>query len=107
MPRGITDENTRQQGTGFMTARPTTGMLEQKQAIRRQAHANRDAQPDKDELSRQIVTKFLALPEYADAQTVMFYVDARSEVRTRLELRNSLQSNKRIVVPYCVDDRLH
>ena len=41
-----------------------------------------------DELSRAICEKFVALPQYAAARTVMFYVDVRTEVRTRDYLRN-------------------
>ena len=79
---------------------------ERKQAIREQAHANRNAQENKDELSRQIVTRFMGLPEYQQASTVLFYLDVRSEVRTRHSLEEALQSGKRIVVPYCVDGEL-
>ncbi len=77
-----------------------------KQAIREQAHANRNAQEHKDDLSRQIVARFMELPEYQQAQTVLFYLDVRSEVRTRHSLEDALQSGKRIVVPYCVDGEL-
>jgi 5-formyltetrahydrofolate cyclo-ligase len=75
-----------------------------KKEIREQAHARRNAQENKDELSRQIVARFMALPEYAAARTVMFYVDVRSEVRTRGDLAAALASGKRIVVPWCNDD---
>ena len=74
-----------------------------KKAIREQAHANRNAQPDKDELSRQICEKFLSLPAYAAAKTPMFYIDVRSEVRTRQHLPQALASGKKIVVPWCND----
>jgi 5-formyltetrahydrofolate cyclo-ligase len=77
-----------------------------KQAIREQAHANRNAQENKDELSREIVAKFMGLPEYQAARTVLFYLDVRSEVRTRHSLEAALQSGKKIVVPYCVDGEL-
>jgi 5-formyltetrahydrofolate cyclo-ligase len=77
-----------------------------KQQIREQAHANRKAQDNKDELSRVICEKFAALPEYAAAPTVMFYVDVRTEVRTRHYLPTALGHGKRIVVPYCVDNEL-
>lgn len=77
-----------------------------KQAIREQAHANRNAQENKDELSQAIVAKFMALPEYQRAQTVLFYLDVRSEVRTRHSLAAALASGKKIVVPYCVDGEL-
>ena len=77
-----------------------------KEALRKQAHADRNALENKDELSRDICQKFLASPEYAAAQTVLFYVDVRSEVRTRHCLPQALQHGKRIVVPYCVAGRL-
>ncbi len=80
---------------------------EQKNEIRRRAHANRDAQADKDELSREICAKFAALPEYACARTVMYYIDVRSEVRTRhalpADLASALADGKKIVVPWCND----
>ncbi len=77
-----------------------------KQVIREQAHANRKAQVNKDELSRIICQKFMQLPEYAAARTVMFYVDVRTEVRTRHDLPDALTHGKKIVVPYCVDKDL-
>jgi 5-formyltetrahydrofolate cyclo-ligase len=77
-----------------------------KKELRERAHAARNAQENKDELSRDIVARFLALPEFAAARTVMFYLDVRSEVRTRHSLAEALDSGKRIVVPYCVDGEL-
>jgi 5-formyltetrahydrofolate cyclo-ligase len=73
-----------------------------KSALREQARKNRIAQKNKEELSRIIVSKFLSLPAYQAAQTVMFYVDAGSEVRTRAMLPEALASGKRIVVPWCL-----
>lgn len=73
-----------------------------KAALREQARKNRVAQKNKDEISRSIVASFMARPEYAAARTVMFYVDAGSEVRTRHSLPEALASGKRIVVPYCI-----
>jgi 5-formyltetrahydrofolate cyclo-ligase len=81
----------------------TTDFRQRKQLIREQAHAARNAQPDKEELSRRIVATFMSLPEYVAAQTVMFYIDVRSEVRTRHALPEALQSGKTIVVPWCND----
>lgn len=77
-----------------------------KAEIRQQAHANRNEQPNKDELSRHICAIVMSLPEYAAAATVLFYVDVRSEVRTRHSLPDALASGKRIVVPYCVTGEL-
>jgi 5-formyltetrahydrofolate cyclo-ligase len=81
-------------------------LFERKTEIRKQAHENRKNQPNKDEISAEIVDRFVQLPEYHAAQTVMFYVDVRDEVRTRQALPGALQSGKRIVVPYCLDGEL-
>lgn len=89
-----------------MTADPTSDFHSRKKALREQAHANRNAQPDKDDLSRLICRKLLDLPEYAAAGTVLYYVDVRSEVRTRHSLPDALGHGKKIVVPYCVEGEL-
>jgi len=75
--------------------------LERKKHIREQAHANRNAQPDKEPLSERICAAFVGLPEYAAAKTVLYYVDVRSEVRTRHALPAALTHGKKIVVPWC------
>ncbi len=79
-------------------------LMERKAKMRRQAYDARNAQENKDELSKIIVEKFVNLPEYAKAKTVMWYIDARSEVRTRHSLGDALNSDKRIIVPYCTVD---
>jgi 5-formyltetrahydrofolate cyclo-ligase len=81
----------------------TIDLQQEKQRIREQAHANRNAQPDKDELSQRICATFAARPGYAAARTVLFYVDVRSEVRTRHYLPTALTHGKKIVVPWCND----
>ncbi len=85
---------------------PTTDTATKKQEIRQAAHENRRNQPNKDEVSSVIVQRFMALPEYASAKTVMFYVDVRDEVRTRQALPDAIQGDKRIVIPYCVEGEL-
>ncbi len=91
--------------TEVLSAQPAD-LHSRKKLIREQAHANRNAQSDKDEISRRIVASFMAQPEYAAARAVMFYVDVRTEVRTRNDLEAALQTGKKIVVPYCVDGEL-
>jgi 5-formyltetrahydrofolate cyclo-ligase len=81
-------------------------LFERKTEIRKQAHENRKNQLNKDEVSTQIVDRFVQLPEYHAAKTVMLYVDVRDEVRTRQALPEALKSGKRIVVPYCLDGEL-
>src|SRR5436190_5553563 len=88
---------------GLMTHPISETVQEQKKRIRDQAHANRNAQPNKDEVSQTICAQFVALPEYAKAKTVMYYIDVRSEVRTRQVLPTALAQNKKIVVPWCND----
>ena len=85
---------------------PTVDSGPGKAEIRQQANANRRQQPDKEPLSQAICERFASLPEYAAARTVMFYVDVRSEVRTRQFLPTALGHGKRVVVPYCVADEL-
>ena len=77
-----------------------------KKALREQAHANRNALPDKDAKSQAICDRLVGLASYQSARTVMYYVDVRSEVRTRHYLPTALGHDKRIVVPYCVDKEL-
>ena len=89
-----------------MSTEPLTELQQQKRDLRERAHAARNAQENKDELSRQIVDKFVSLPEFARAGTVMFYVDVRSEVRTRQHFPMALASGKKIVIPYCVAGEL-
>lgn len=71
---------------------------------RRQAYDARNAQRDKDAVSREIVDKFLGHAAYRQAMTVMFYLHCRSEVRTRDRVREQLSGDKQIVVPYCTKD---
>jgi 5-formyltetrahydrofolate cyclo-ligase len=77
-----------------------------KKAIREEAHARRNAQPDKESHSTAICETFANLPAYKSAKTVMFYVDVRSEVKTRHYLASALTHGKKIVVPYCAHGEL-
>jgi len=73
-----------------------------KTALREQARKARVAQPDKLQHSSAVVDKFFALPSYVAAQTVMVYVDAGSEVKTRHRLAEAIAHGKKIVVPWCI-----
>jgi len=85
----------------MMSSEGFADVHERKKAIRDQAHENRRNQQHKDEFSRGICDKFVSLPEYAAARTIMFYVDVRTEVRTRDYLETALSHGKKIVVPWC------
>lgn len=82
---------------------PNDDVAALKKTIREESHARRNAQENKDELSKQIVAQFMSLPEYAKAKTVLFYVDVRSEVRTRHSLEDALKSGKTIAIPWCTE----
>ncbi|MAQ90788.1 MAG: 5-formyltetrahydrofolate cyclo-ligase [Rhodopirellula sp.] len=82
----------------------TLSGAELKAEIRKVAFANRRNQEDKDSISRRIMATFMEQPEYQQANTVMFYVDVRAEVRTRHDLPDALASGKKIVVPWCNAD---
>ncbi len=86
-----------------MPTEPLTEWQQKKAAIREQAHENRRQQENKDELSKVICDKFMALPAYSAAKTILFYIDVRTEVRTRQSLPAALASGKKIVVPWCND----
>lgn len=79
-------------------------LMERKNKMRRQAYDARAAQENKDEISKNVCDKFVGLKEYEAANTVMWYIDCRSETRTRHELPKAVESSKRIVVPYCTVD---
>ena len=72
-----------------------------KQQMRVEASARRTKQQDAERLSRRIFERFSALPEYAEARTLMVYLDVRSEVHTRGFVPTAWADGKRVVVPYC------
>ncbi len=75
-----------------------------KNALRRQAYSARAAQPDRQIVSLRICQSFLAQPEFEQAETIMLYLDCRTEVRTQETVSSLLSSSKRIVIPYCTVD---
>jgi len=80
-------------------------VLERKQKMRREAYDRRNAQEHKDEISEQAVQRFMALPEYQNAQVAMWYIDCRSETRTKPQLLEEVaRGEKKIIVPYCTED---
>jgi 5-formyltetrahydrofolate cyclo-ligase len=82
-----------------------TELMEAKGVMRRAAYDARNAQKNKDRVSEIAVATLMQLPEYRAAETILWYLDCRSELRTRHALPSALASDKKIVVPYCtVDD---
>ena len=65
-------------------------MNDLKDRQRRKAYDARNAQIDKDAVSRIICDRFIAHPAYKQAETVMWYIHCRSEVRTAPALLREL-----------------
>ena len=86
---------------------PIEQTQERKKNLRAEAHTRRNAQEQKDELSSVICDQLMACPEYLASKTVLWYVDVRSEVRTRNHLPKALGNGQKVVVPYCVDGLLN
>ncbi len=80
-------------------------VMERKNKMRREAYDRRAAQENKEEVSARAVTNFMALPEYQKANVAMWYIDCRSETRTKNELIVEVErGEKKIIVPYCTED---
>jgi len=77
-----------------------------KAEVRALASQRRRDLADKDRRSRAACRRFLELPQYAGAATVLVYMHIRDEVRTADLVTHALQTGKRVVVPYCVGDDL-
>ena len=80
-------------------------VMERKNKMRREAYDRRNAQENKDEISAQACQKFIDLPEYQRANIAMWYIDCRSETRTKPQLLEEVaKGEKKIIVPYCTED---
>ncbi|MEQ8788986.1 MAG: 5-formyltetrahydrofolate cyclo-ligase [Pirellulaceae bacterium] len=79
-------------------------LMERKNALRRAAYDARNAQEEKDRLSEAAIARFEQLQQYQRAETAMWYIDCRSELRTKFALPRAIASGKRIIVPYCTVD---
>lgn len=72
-----------------------------KKVIRREVLRKRDEIPPELRSVKNTLIKqrFFSLPEFTDAKTVLFYASFRSEVETFSIIKESLNMNKRVVVP--------
>ena len=74
--------------------------------IRKEAGARRRRQVDAEAVSRRILQRLVSQPEYSRSRTILFYVSFRSEVGVHESLSAAAAEGKRVVVPYCVGNRL-
>jgi 5-formyltetrahydrofolate cyclo-ligase len=77
-----------------------------KAELRREGLVRRAGQPDKDEVSKLICQRASRLRSIIRVDTILIYVSARSEVRTRGWIEEMLQVEDRVVVPWCEGDDL-
>lgn len=76
-------------------------LQERKARLRQLGYAARAAQANKRETSVAALRRLVALREYQDAHTVLWYLHVRSELRTREFIAAALAEDKRIAIPYC------
>lgn len=74
--------------------------------IRKEAGARRRRQVDAEAVSRRILQRLVSQSEYSRSRTILFYVSFRSEVGVHESLSAAAAAGKRVVVPYCVGNRL-
>ena len=79
--------------------------MSDKSRLRRLAYDARNAQQDKDLVSRVAIQRLTEIPEYRCAQTILWYLDCRSELRTRDAVVQATTRSGCTVVPYCTVDR--
>ena len=80
---------------------PLSDIQKQKEILRRQAYDARNGEKDQAATSQKAIEILITLPEYQNAGTVLWYVDARNELMTQAAVSDQLNSGKEIVVPYC------
>jgi 5-formyltetrahydrofolate cyclo-ligase len=80
-------------------------MAKPKNQLRRQAYDARNAQPDQDSLSLIICNRCMAQPGYRQAETALWYIGCRPEVRTQAAIARELATAKCIAIPYCTKDQ--
>jgi 5-formyltetrahydrofolate cyclo-ligase len=78
--------------------------MDAKSIVRRAAYDARNAQKEKERVSETAVARLVQLPEYQAAKTALWYLDCRSELRTRHAVPSALESGKKIIIPYCTVD---
>ena len=88
-----------------LSADELAAIMERKGKMRRTAYDRRAAQENKNQVSMEACKRFMALPEYKAAKTIMWYIDCRSETRTKPNLTHALANDdKMVVIPYCTVD---
>lgn len=77
---------------------------EQKMRLRPVCAAVRARIPDKEQKAKEICRLVQSLPAFRDAETVLCYLSAGSEVETRGILEACFRAGKRVALPRCYED---
>ena len=78
-----------------LTPEELEAIMERKGEMRREAYDRRNAQEDKDIISASACKLFMELPEYKNAKVAMWYIDCRSETRTKPELLEEVKKGEK------------
>ena len=81
--------------------------MQTKEEIRKMIAGRKQAIGDTSEMSRQVMTRLIRLPEMTTCSTVMTYIDFGKEVRTVPLISELFNQNKHIVVPFCEEGEIH
>ena len=80
---------------------PLSDFQKEKEILRRRAYDARNGEKDQELCSKKAVKNLVEIDEYKAAETVLWYVDSRSELQTQAAIAAALKTSKRIIVPYC------
>ncbi len=78
-----------------------------KSELRKEVKAQRRSIADKKSSDKRIADLLFKSEFYINADTILTYVSLPDEIETDYIIENALLNNKRVAVPYCVDDNGH
>jgi 5-formyltetrahydrofolate cyclo-ligase len=81
--------------------------MKEKEILRKKILEARRAQPASESLEKSTIIqrRFLSLPEYKKAETILVYISMKDEAATDEIISRSLREGKRIAVPSLLKDR--
>lgn len=79
---------------------------DKKQAIRKEVKTliSKMSESEKCYESEEITKKLVNTKEWKDALSVMLFISLKDEPDTEFLIKKALKENKRVIVPYCIDD---
>ncbi|MEA3411370.1 MAG: 5-formyltetrahydrofolate cyclo-ligase [Pseudomonadota bacterium] len=80
--------------------RRSLSVAEEKTELRRRGYAARRAANHRAEASRTACENVLGTPEYRKSDTVLWYLNIRTELQTQQTVRSELESTRTIVIPW-------